>query len=187
MPASAAANAFMLDLLPTPIGAMLLVSDDDGRLRAADFHDYEERMHRLLRLHYASSGGYSLRKARTPASIRERVEAYFDGRLDAIDAIEVRTGGTAFQQQVWRALRAIGAGQTETYGALAARIGALKAVRAVGAANGANPVGVIVPCHRVIGADGSLTGYGGGIERKRWLLQHEGAALKDAGAQGDRR
>ncbi|MDQ8730187.1 methylated-DNA--[protein]-cysteine S-methyltransferase [Bradyrhizobium sp. LHD-71] len=177
-----ARNAFTLDRVQTPIGTMLLVSDDDGCLRAADFHDYEDRMHRLLRLNYPS-GGYSLREARTPAPIREHLEAYFAGRLDAIDQIDVKTGGTAFQQKVWRALRDIGAGRTETYGRLAARIGAIKAVRAVGAANGANPVGVIVPCHRVIGANGDLTGYGGGIDRKRWLLRHEGAAFKDGTAR----
>ena len=177
MRADASPNAFTLDRLPTPIGAMLLVLDAEDRLRAADFHDYEARMHRLLRLNYRN--GYSLREARTSAPVRERLEAYFDGRLDAIDGIAVRTGGTAFQQKVWRALREIGAGRTETYGALAARIGVARAVRAVGAANGANPVGVIVPCHRVIGVNGSLTGYGGGIERKRWLLRHEGAAFRD--------
>lgn len=174
-----ASNSFTLDRVRTPIGTMLLVNDDDGNLRAADFHDYEKRMHRLLRLNYLGSGGYRLREARAPASIRQRVEAYFAGQLDAIDEIEVKTGGTAFQQRVWRALRDIAAGRTETYGRLAARIGAIKAVRAVGAANGANPVGVILPCHRVIGANGDLTGYGGGIDRKRWLLRHEGAAFKD--------
>lgn len=180
MRADASPNVFTQDRLPTPIGTMLLVLDDEGRLRAADFHDYEARMHRLLRLNYRN--GYSLREARAVASVRDRIAAYFDGRLDAIDGIAVRTGGTAFQQTVWRALRGIGAGRTETYGALAARIGAASAVRAVGAANGANPVGVIVPCHRVIGADGSLTGYGGGIERKRWLLRHEGASFRDGPA-----
>lgn len=180
MRADAAPETFTLDRVPTPIGAMLLVLDGDGLLLASEFHDYEERMHRSLRLGYRR--GYRLRKARAPASLRERITAYFDGRLDAIDEIKVRTSGTAFQQEVWRALRQIGAGRTETYGALAARIGADKAVRAVGAANGANPVGVIVPCHRLIGANGSLTGYGGGIARKRWLLCHEGAAIKGTGA-----
>lgn len=179
MPADASKTTFALDRFRTPIGTMLLISDSEGRLRAADFHDYEERMHHLLRLNYAGGGGYALRSARTPAGIRERLEAYFDGQLDAINGIEVATGGTPFQRRVWAALRDIAAGRTESYGALAKRIGADKAVRAVGAANGANPVGVIVPCHRVIGANGRLTGYGGGIERKRWLLRHEGAAFRD--------
>jgi methylated-DNA-[protein]-cysteine S-methyltransferase len=101
------------------------------------------------------------------------------GDLLAIDRVPVRTGGTAFQREVWAALRTIPAGKTISYGMLAARLNRSKAVRAVGAANGANPVGVVVPCHRVIGADASLTGYGGGLERKRWLLEHEGVRLSE--------
>jgi methylated-DNA-[protein]-cysteine S-methyltransferase len=170
----------MLDRVKTPIGALLIVCDDEGKLSAAEFHDHEDRMHRSLRLSSAARGGYDLRKARAPASICDPIEAYFAGELNAIDAIEVATGGTPFQQKVWRALRKIAPGKTLTYGTLARRIGADKAMRAVGAANGANPVSVIVPCHRLIGADGSLIRYGGGLERKRWLLQHEGAPLKDA-------
>src|SRR6185437_637184 len=92
-----------------------------------------------------------------------------------IDAILTATAGTAFQREVWRALRDIPAGQTISYGELARRIGRPAAVRAVGLANGANPIGVVVPCHRVIGANGSLTGYGGGLHRKEWLLAHERA------------
>ena len=88
--------------------------------------------------------------------------------------------GTPFQRAVWAALRRIPAGETLSYGQLAAQIGKPKAVRAVGLANGSNPVGVVVPCHRVIGADGSLTGYGGGLPRKLWLLEHEGARLAPA-------
>jgi methylated-DNA-[protein]-cysteine S-methyltransferase len=168
----------MLDRVKTPIGALLIVCDDDGKLRAAEFHDHEDRMHRSLRLSCAAHGGYALRKALAPASVRDPIEAYFGGELGAIDRIEVATGGTPFQQKVWRALRKITPGKTSTYGTLAHRIGADKAMRAVGAANGANPVSVIVPCHRLIGADGSLIRYGGGLERKRWLLQHEGVAIK---------
>jgi len=115
----------------------------------------------------------------TPATgvsaARRALEAYFAGDLSAIDDLPVMTTGTAFQSEVWAALRDIPAGSTTSYGALAARIGRPKAVRAVGLANGANPIGVVVPCHRVIGADASLTGYGGGLDRKRWLLAHEGA------------
>jgi methylated-DNA-[protein]-cysteine S-methyltransferase len=168
----------MLDRVKTPIGALLIVSDDDGKLRAAEFHDHEDRMHRSLRLSTAAQGGYALRKARMPADARDRIEAYFTGDLGAIDEIEIATGGTPFQQKVWRALRKITPGRTLTYGALAARIGADNAMRAVGAANGANPVSVIVPCHRLIGANGSLIRYGGGLERKRWLLQHEGVMVE---------
>jgi methylated-DNA-[protein]-cysteine S-methyltransferase len=82
-----------------------------------------------------------------------------------------------FQREVWKQLRAITAGTTTSYGRLAALLGRSKAMRAVGMANGANPIGIVVPCHRVIGMDGSLTGYGGGIERKRWLLAHEGVSI----------
>ncbi len=131
-------------------------------------------MARLLRRHYGE-GGWTVREAAAPTRARKALEAYFDGQIEAIDALETATGGTAFQRQVWAALRTIPAGTTWSYGALADRIGRPKAVRAAGLANGANPIGVIVPCHRVIGADGSLTGYGGGLPRKRWLLAHEDA------------
>lgn len=170
-------DRLLLDRVPTPIGESLLVTDDGGRLRALDWSDYEPRLKRLLRRHY---GAPALSLGRAPAPIRAALDAYFAGDLAALDAIPCATGGTAFQRAVWAALRAIRPGETLSYGALAARIGAPKAVRAVGLANGANPIGVVVPCHRVIGADGSLTGYGGGLERKRWLLAHEGARVRDA-------
>ncbi len=105
------------------------------------------------------------------------LQRYFAGDLRALDSIEVDTGGTPFQQEVWRALRRIPAGSTWSYARLAREIGRPSAVRAVAAANGANPVSIVIPCHRVIGSDGSLTGYGGGLPRKRWLLVHEGALL----------
>lgn len=162
----------ILDRAPSPIGEMLLVTDQDGRLRAADFHDHKDRLHRLLRLHY---GQAPLASGPAPAAIRTALAAYFDGDLAALSAIPWATGGTAFQESVWRALGEVAAGTTLTYAGLAARIGRPAAVRAVGAANGANPLSIVVPCHRLVGADGSLTGYGGGIERKAWLLAHEGA------------
>ena len=169
-------DKFFIEHVSTPIGTMLLLTDDQDRLRAADWEDYESRMHRLLRLHYGA--GHTQPESTSRASTARRaVEAYFAGQISAIDSLQVETGGTAFQREVWSALRAIPAGETISYGHLAARLGRPKAVRAVGLANGANPVGVVVPCHRVIGANASLTGYGGGIERKRWLLQHEGAAI----------
>lgn len=164
----------LLDRIGTPIGEMLLVIDGDGCLCAADFHDYEHRMRRLLFLYQQGKLG-TLREGRAPNPVRDSLAAYFAGEIGALDRIEVRTGGTAFQQKVWRELRTLPAGQATTYGRLAARIGRPAAVRAVGAANGANPVNVVVPCHRLIGANGRLTGYGGGLDRKRWLLAHEGA------------
>lgn len=174
MPASATFE-LALDRIDTPIGALLIVCDADDRLRAAEFHDFEDRLQRSLRLNRATDGAYTLREARAPKIVRDRLRAYFSGELAAIDEIAIATGGTPFQQKVWRALRKIAPGRTATYGALAKRIGAGTAIRAVGAANGANPVSVVVPCHRLVGANGSLIRYGGGIERKRWLLQHEGA------------
>jgi len=137
-----------------------------------DFEDYEQRMHRLLRLHY---GSYALTSARNPAGLSERIAAYFEGDILALDSIPVQTGGTPFQRSVWTALRQTPAGKTMTYGQLARQIGSPGASRAVGMANGSNPIAIVVPCHRVIGADGTLTGYGGGLDRKRWLLAHERA------------
>jgi methylated-DNA-[protein]-cysteine S-methyltransferase len=155
----------------TPIGWMCIITDGEQRLRAADWEDKGDRMHRLLRLHY----GPELRLLPASADSRARLalEAYFEGDLLGIEAIATQTHGTDFQRRVWAALREIPAGGTVSYGQLAIRIGRPAAVRAVGAANGANPIPIVVPCHRVIGADSSLTGFGGGLERKRWLLAHE--------------
>lgn len=162
-----------LDRVATPVGEVLLVTDREGAVRALDFSDYEARMLRLLRRH--CGGEPTLVAGRAPEAPRRAVEAYFAGDVRALDGVTVKTGGTAFQKAVWAALRAIPAGETRSYGQLAAAIGAPKAVRAAGLANGQNPVAVIVPCHRVIGANGTLTGYAGGLERKRWLLAHERA------------
>ena len=159
-----------LDRVATPVGEVLLVTDREGAVRALDFADYEARMTRLLGRH---APGARVVEGRAPETVRRAVEAWFGGDLTALDGLTVRTGGTEFQRTVWKALRAIPAGETRTYGQLAAAIGSPKAVRAAGLANGQNPVAVIVPCHRVIGANGALTGYAGGLERKRWLLDHE--------------
>jgi methylated-DNA-[protein]-cysteine S-methyltransferase len=161
----------LLDRLPSPIGTLLLVWQENA-LRALDFGDNEARFERILRVRY---GAFRLEPLHAPASIRDPIEAYFQGELTAIDSVPVETNGTPFQQQVWKALREIPAGRTTSYGALAACIGRAGASRAVGLANGSNPVGLVVPCHRVIGANGALTGYGGGMDRKRWLLDHEQA------------
>ena len=110
----------------------------------------------------------------TLPSIRDALGRYFAGELEAIDTVPVELNGTEFQKRVWQALRRIPSGSTISYAELARRVGGPAAVRAVGSANGANPVALVVPCHRVIGSDGTLTGYGGGLERKRWLLTHEG-------------
>lgn len=169
-------QSFFVERIPTPTGPMLLLTDEQQRLRALDWEDHEARMHRLLGLHYGA-GATGIVPAPRTSHARRAIEAYFAGELSALATLGVQTGGTAFQRQVWRALRDIPLGQVTSYGRLAATIGRPRAVRAVGLANGANPVALVVPCHRVIGADASLTGYGGGIERKRWLLAHEGARL----------
>ena len=152
-----------LERRASPAGEMLIVTDEAGAMRALDFAEYEARLHRLLKRHY---GDVALEEGKAPPAIGDALDAYFE-------RVAVATAGTPFQRQVWAALRTIPAGATMSYGELAASIGRASASRAVGLANGANPVAVVVPCHRVIGADGSLTGYGGGLPRKRWLLDHE--------------
>jgi methylated-DNA-[protein]-cysteine S-methyltransferase len=160
-----------LDVLPTPIGEIAVVTDAEGRLRVLEFHDQPQRLASALHLRHR---GRAVETGATPAAVRDGLKAYFAGELTALKAIPRAIGGTAFQRQVWNALVAIPPGETTSYARLAERIGRPTAVRAVGAANGANPIAVVVPCHRVIGAGGALTGYGGGVERKRWLLAHEG-------------
>ena len=168
-------ETFSLDRLQTPIGTALLVTDTGGVLRALDWEEYEPRMRELLRLQY---GAVVLQDARSPKDLRSALTAYFKGDLDRLNTIKWRVVGTPFQHKVWMALPKIPAGTTMSYGALAARLNAPKAMRAVGHANGSNPISVVVPCHRLIGANGALVKYGGGLERKRWLLEHEGVALK---------
>jgi methylated-DNA-[protein]-cysteine S-methyltransferase len=158
--------------MPSPVGELLIVCSDRA-VQFLDYHDYEARMHTLLKARYGAAA-YTLREAVDPLEMRSRMNAYFAGQIDAVDDIAVETGGTPFQQQVWLALRTIPAGQTATYGQQAARIGRPAATRAVGRTNGLNPIAIILPCHRVIGANGQLTGYAGGLHRKAWLLQHEG-------------
>ena len=149
-----------------------MLTDDMGRLRALDFDDCRGRMERLLGLHYGV-GAWRVDEARVEPPTVAPLVRYFAGDLDALESVDTHCGGTDFQRRVWGALRTIAPGETRSYAALARQIGRASAVRAVGAANGANPIAIVAPCHRVIGADGSLTGYGGGVERKRWLLAHE--------------
>ncbi|HEY1561767.1 MAG TPA: methylated-DNA--[protein]-cysteine S-methyltransferase [Caulobacteraceae bacterium] len=160
-----------LDRFASPMGELRIVFDDEGWLRALDFEAYADRNLNLMRRQY---GDAPITEGKAPASIREPLEAYFKGDLKALDRIKVATNGTPFQEAVWGALRNIPAGATRSYAQQAEAIGRPKAVRAVGLANGANPIAIVNPCHRVIGKSGDLTGYGGGLERKRWLLTHEG-------------
>ncbi|WP_407177556.1 methylated-DNA--[protein]-cysteine S-methyltransferase [Bradyrhizobium sp. STM 3562] len=163
-----------VDRLDTPIGTALLVTDCKGVLCALDWEGYESRMRELLRLQH---GAVVLQQGVAPQEIKAALSAYFKGELNSLRAIKWRLAGTAFQRQVWTALTEIPPGTTVSYGALAAQLGVPKAMRAVGHANGANPISVVIPCHRLIGADGSLVKYGGGLARKRWLLEHEGVRL----------
>ncbi len=164
----------VLDRIDTPVGEALLLIDETGALRALDFSDYEDRMRTLMRRHY---GTLTAHVGRAPDRMRNAVERYFSGEMDAFKGLVWKTNGTPFQRRVWTALCAIKPGQTQSYKDLAVRVGSPKGMRAVGLANGANPVAIVVPCHRVIGANGSLTGYGGGLPRKAWLLAHEGVEV----------
>lgn len=159
-----------LEEIPSPIGPLSVVTD--GRvLRTIEFDGYPGRLERFLRIHC----GDHVLHAGSSSEAGERLRAYFEGDVLAIDALPVLTAGTPFQRRVWETLRQIPAGTTISYGELANRIGSPTASRAVGMANGSNPIPIVVPCHRVIGANGKLTGFGGGMDRKRWLLSHEAA------------
>ncbi len=162
-----------LDTLNTPIGQIDVVTDALGRLRVLEFHDQPHRLARALRLHHRDQ---PVEPSKAPAAVRDGLAAYFAGDLPALKTVPWTIGGTGFQNQMWHALAEIPPGETTTYARLAERLGRPSAMRAVGAANGANPIAIVVPCHRVIGTGGSLTGYGGGVERKRWLLAHEGVS-----------
>ncbi len=159
----------LLDSFDSPLGQVVLASDGSA-LVALEFSS-PERMASRLRSRLGE--GVAIRDSRDPLGLTARARAYFAGDLEALAAVPVDCGGTPFQRCVWAALREIPAGKTVSYSALAARVGMPGAARAVGLANGRNPVAIAVPCHRVVGADGSLTGYAGGLERKRWLLEHE--------------
>jgi methylated-DNA-[protein]-cysteine S-methyltransferase len=165
----------LVDRATTPIGELIVVADQEGRLRAMDWADNEADLQHRLRRHYGA-GGFALAPKRDPGGFTAAMDAYFAGDVGVIDNLPVATAGTPFHRAVWAALRAIPCGTTLSYAALARRVGRPSAVRAVGFASGANPISVVVPCHRVVGSDGGLTGYGGGIDRKRWLLAHEAGA-----------
>jgi methylated-DNA-[protein]-cysteine S-methyltransferase len=167
-------SRLLVDRLDTPIGELILTADIGGRLRAVEWADGEARLIRALESQFGEKG-FTLTPEDNPGDLTMALSAYFEGELGILEHLPVETGGTPFQRAVWRALREIPCGTTLSYSELARRIDRPAAVRAVGRANGSNPVAVVVPCHRVVGKGGSLTGYGGGVERKRWLLAHEGA------------
>ena len=163
-------TALLTDTVESPIGRLILVFDAD-RLCVLDYADSRRRMTRLLQRRYHR---FRLCDASTPLGVTQQLRAYLGGEFDAIDSIQVDPGGTAFQQKVWEALRTIPPGTTRTYRDVAEQIGRPSAWRAVGRANALNPISIVLPCHRLIGANGALTGYAGGLERKHWLLRHEG-------------
>ncbi len=173
----------LMEAFNTPTGEMRVLTDENGVLRILEWTSHEDRLHRLAARHYGENGYRIQPNMGPPTPARLAMDRYYSGDIHAIDRLETATNGTAFQKSVWSALRQIPAGTTWSYGQLAAHIDNPAAVRAVGLANGANPIGIVVPCHRVIGANGKLTGYGGGMERKQWLLQHEGALARQP--QGD--
>jgi methylated-DNA-[protein]-cysteine S-methyltransferase len=166
----------LLGRVKSPIGTILVVCEGET-LCALEFADCKDRMMAALRRRH---GEFVLVETADPAGVCTRIGAYLLGELDALDDVAVDGGGTEFQRKVWAELRRIAPGEVVSYGALARRMGIPNAVRAVARANALNPVSIVVPCHRVIGSDGSLTGYGGGLPRKRWLLEHEGVVLAPA-------
>ncbi len=157
-----------IDYVESPVGRILLVSDG-SKVCALDYEDYEARMRGLLARRFGEVG---LERVDNAGGFSGRVRAYFENGA-GLEDVPVDGGGTDFQRRVWRALREIPCGETWTYGELARHIGQPAAARAVGHANSLNPVAIIVPCHRVVGTSGDLTGYAGGLERKQWLLEHE--------------
>ena len=166
-----AATTVRTSTVDTPVGALRIAVAVDARgerIVALAFEDHFERVSARVRARFPGAGWVD---GQTGAA--DRVRRYLSGDLVAIDDVQVDAVGTAFQQQVWTALRAIPAGETRSYAEVAAAIGSPGAVRAVGTANGANPVWLVVPCHRVVRSDGSVGGYGGGSDRKQWLLDHE--------------
>jgi methylated-DNA-[protein]-cysteine S-methyltransferase len=171
-----------IDKIDSALGKLLLISDGE-RLCALDYAGYENRMMTLLRRRYPE---FQLRNTIDPQGFSSLIRSYFAGDLGCINGIPVNTGGTAFQQQVWSALRTIPPGTALTYSELAVQLGKPTAYRAVGMTNALNPVAIVVPCHRLVGTNGTLTGYAGGLERKHWLLQHEGVGVTNETLQTHR-
>lgn len=168
----ATGETVLVDHVSSPIGRITFATHA-GKVCGLGLGDGWPRIEACVARRF---GARAIRRGEQPR-LRRALEAYFAGKIDALDSLEVDLGGTPFQAKVWKALRTVKAGRTASYGDIARRIGKPAAVRAVGLANGRNPVSLVVPCHRIIGSDGSLTGYGGGLDRKRWLLRHEGALL----------
>jgi methylated-DNA-[protein]-cysteine S-methyltransferase len=166
-------HCFLTDRIKTPIGDMVLIARD-GVILLLEFEDSKDRYMREMKARF---GDVDLQPTDNPFGFSDIIRGYFKGDLSAIDNLLTDGGGTEFEKNVWAELRKIPCGTTVSYGSIAKTLGDLQLSRAVGTANGKNPIAIVVPCHRVIGADGTMTGYGGGIARKEWLLRHEGALL----------
>ena len=166
-------HCILTDRIQTPIGEMVLVARD-GVLLLLEFVDKGDRLAREIKARF---GDIEMQTAANPFGLSDIIHDYFAGNITAIDNLHTDGGGTDFEKNVWAELRRIPSGSTMSYGSIARKLGDIQLSRAVGTANGKNPIAIVVPCHRVIGADGSMTGYGGGITRKEWLLRHEGALL----------
>jgi methylated-DNA-[protein]-cysteine S-methyltransferase len=166
-------HCFLTDRIATPIGEMILIARD-GVLLLLEFDEARDRVKREIKARF---GDVELQPATNPFGLSDIVRDYFAGDLKAIDDLITDGGGTEFEKNVWAELRKIPCGETVSYGSIAKKLGDIQLSRAVGMANGKNPIAIVVPCHRVIGSDGTMTGYGGGLHRKEWLLRHEGALL----------
>jgi methylated-DNA-[protein]-cysteine S-methyltransferase len=169
--------------LTSPLGDMMLVTDASGRVRALEFAERRARLHRRLQEQY---GAFELSDGPAPAAWVDALQRYFAGELRTLDRVETATAGTEQQERAWAALRRVPVGRTTTYQALGNAMGISdwRAAVEAGAAAAANPIAVVVPCHRVLGVDGDLKGYAWGLHRKRWLLEHEMAI--EAGSAGPR-
>jgi len=162
-----------LSHLDSPVGRLVFAADE-STLHALEFFETEEQLRAKLERSLPEA---RFEKGAAPRFVIDALSAYFSGDVAALEGVRAEGAGTPFQRKVWAALRTVPPGRTTSYRAIAGAIGHPKAVRAVGAANGQNPIALVVPCHRVIAADGTLCGYGGGLWRKEWLLRHEGAIL----------
>lgn len=165
--------SLQLEPVSTPLGQLLVVYDHQQIVRAIDWLDYEKRMYTLLHRYYKKTTIQLSTTSTKPSAIAALIHNYFDGDLYSLQSIPTAVEGTSFQKEVWSALQKIAPGHSVSYGELACSIHRPAAVRAVGLANGANPISLVIPCHRVIGQSKKLTGYAGGLNRKKWLLQHE--------------
>lgn len=163
----------VLTKMDTPVGKLQL-AEKDGKLVALKLASFDRPFERAMK----RFAGAEIVEGDGTSDAAKKLRRYFDGDIGALDEIESDPGGTPFQAAVWEALRKIPAGKTLAYSEVAAMAGAEHAVRAAGTAVGSNPIGIVIPCHRVIHLNGDISGYGGGDEMKRWLLAHEGAIVE---------